>query len=108
MNKIPNLTLGEFGFEGTVKLTSWTEFQSRNGAYGSQDNNENFDGSCNVSTGGDMVVDDYYLIENQESIKDSILDYLLNSYPDLQEQYGYDEEEKFEFMPDVKTKEEFK
>ena len=114
MNEIPAINKGEFGFEGTIKIQSWAGFQTR-----TVDSTELSDGTCRLSTGGDMVVDeprieDYhlnaynYLIENQEIIKESILDYLFNSYPELQEQYGYDDDKKSEFMPDVKSKEEFK
>jgi hypothetical protein len=110
MNEIPGLIKGEFGFEGTVKVNAWSDFQI---------SSKISDGSCRLSIGGDMVIDEpiieeihlnayNYLIENQEEIKKTMLEYLLNSYPDLQEQYGYEGDEKTEFMPHVTTSEEFK
>lgn len=42
-----------------------------------------------------------YAIENQEEIAAAILTALLREYPDMQEDYGYDEEEKAELMPDA-------
>jgi hypothetical protein len=114
MNEIPGLSKGEFGFEGTMKIQAWAEFQST-----TVNSTETSEGTCRLSTGGDMVVNEpkiedfhlnafNYLIENQKTIKDSILNYLLNQYPNLQEQYGYEDDEKSEYMPEVKSKEQFK
>ena len=49
-----------------------------------------------------------YLIENQKLMRDLILNYLFKSYPGLQEKYGYDDDEKSLFMPDLESKEELK
>lgn len=48
-----------------------------------------------------------YLIENEEKILNVILDELFKNYPQLQEDYDYDEDEKEDYMPDVKEKKEF-
>lgn len=121
MNKITDLKLDEdeFGYEAHITLTAWSGFQSRNGAYGAQDSQNPSDGTCYIRTGGDMVVDDptledyhekafNYMIENQESIKQNILNALLVEYPNLQDLYGYDTDEKATYMPDVHTTNDFK
>ena len=63
-----------------------------------------------VSVGGDEMTDQIlpihetalrFLQENQGEILVEILNSLFSYYPQLQEDYGYDEEEKEEFMPDV-------
>ncbi|WP_228452057.1 DUF6985 domain-containing protein [Chryseobacterium sp. G0186] len=43
-----------------------------------------------------------YLQENQKTILDTILNELLKKYPELQKIYEYSEEDKGEFMPDLK------
>ena len=121
MSKIPGLVLDEdeFGFEGEIELYTWKGFQSRNGAYGAQDSEKPSNGIFSIRTGGDMVddepkIEDYhveafnYLIENQAEIKESILNALFAEYPNLQELYGYDPEEKEEYMPEVFKIEDFK
>lgn len=42
-----------------------------------------------------------YVVKHQTKILDAILNELLKQYPKMQAQYGYDEEEKVECMPDV-------
>ena len=63
-----------------------------------------------VSVGGDEMTDQIlpihetalrFLQENQIEILVEILNSLLSYYPQLQEDYGYEGEEKEEFMPDV-------
>lgn len=43
-----------------------------------------------------------YLRENQKAVLENILNELLRQYPGLQENYSYSEEDKIDFMPDVK------
>lgn len=43
-----------------------------------------------------------YLQENQKTILDNILNELLKKYPELQKIYDYSEEDKVDFMPDLK------
>lgn len=43
-----------------------------------------------------------YLQENQKAVLENILNELLRQYPGLQENYSYSEEDKIDFMPDVK------
>ncbi|MFJ7952400.1 DUF6985 domain-containing protein [Lysinibacillus sp. NPDC096418] len=48
-----------------------------------------------------------YVVQNQIKILDAILNELLKQYPKMQAQYGYDEEEKVEYMPDVSHIQDF-
>jgi len=48
-----------------------------------------------------------FLKNNQEQILKNILTELLKEYPSLQEKFGYSDEEKSDFMPDVKDIEGF-
>lgn len=77
--KIPNITLGEFGYEGTIALEAWDDFlTSKNGVYG-------------LDIGGDMVMENpviedehaatyRYIVENQNTIRDSVLEALFENY----------------------------
>lgn len=105
--KIPNLSLGEFGYEGTIELWAWDKFLA------------NSNGVYSIDVGGDMVVDDpkitkehieayNYAIENQENIRDSIIMVLIEKYPQLQSEYGFEEDELEEIMSAVTDKEDFK
>jgi hypothetical protein len=106
-NMIPNILLGEYGYTGTIKLHAWNEYLTDlNGVY-------------DIDFGGDMVEENpvianehvaayNYAIHNQISIRDSIIESLMRNYREMQNQYGYGEDEAEEFMPDVKNKEEFK
>lgn len=98
--------------EGTVFLKAWSGFQSRQGAYVSIDKSLSSDDFVKLKVGGDMVIDNpqitddhinayNYLKENQEQIKDSILNSLLIEYKDLQELYDYDKETATAIMPVV-------
>jgi hypothetical protein len=106
-NIIPNILFGEYGFEGTIELQAWDEFLTDlNGVY-------------DLDIGGDMAednpviaqehIDAYnYAIQNQSSIRESIIRILMEKYPEMKSEYGYDQDEAEEFMPDVKNKEGFK
>ena len=124
--KIPNLEMKTYcgenyefkSIEGSIKLTAWSGYQSRQGAYASVDQ-EQSDGSARLQVGGDMVIDNpeitrehinayNFLTQYQDKIKDAILASLLTQYKDLQEQYGYDPEEAASIMPDVNNISQFK
>ena len=119
MSEIPGLKKGEFGFEGKLVIDSWARYQTRNGAYGAISSDEQSQGICRISTGGDMVQDDpkileshiksyEYIINHQEEIKGILLKRLFSEYPDLQDSYGYDADEKSEYMPDIESVDDFK
>lgn len=107
MNNIPNIKLGEYGYKGSIELNAWDDYLTDlNGVYG-------------LNIGGDMVEDNpsitkehvaayNYAINNQNSIRDSIIRILMEKYPEMQSEYGYDEDEAEEFMPDVTEAEDFK
>lgn len=126
-DKIPSLEIKIYGgdnyelksIEGTIKLNAWIGYQSRQGAYGSVNNDEQSDGTAKLNIGGDMVLDISevtqehvnaynYLTQHQEAIKDTILAALLAQYKDLQGQYGYDAEDAASIMPDVDNISQFK
>lgn len=126
-DKIPSLEIKIYrgdnyelkSIEGTIKLNAWIGYQSRQGAYGSVNNDEQSDGTAKLNIGGDMVLDIpevtqehvnayNYLTQHQEAIKDTILAALLAQYKDLQGQYGYDAEDAASIMPDVDNISQFK
>jgi hypothetical protein len=119
MNTIPNIKLVDDKFEGKISLPIWKDFQNKQGAYGSLDESRISNGEFGISIGGDMVVDypmikiehinayDYLTIHS-EQVQNSILTRLLTDYKNLQTEYGYDEYEAKEFMPDVGKIEQFK
>ena len=116
---IPTVSLikeggGEYEFlslEGTIELASWKDFQRRFGRYATYKRNEYYK-RITLSIGDDEVVENptitqehvaayEYVLKHQEKIKDNILNALFTEYPNLQEQYGYDEEETKELMPKI-------
>ncbi|GMK44218.1 hypothetical protein PghCCS26_13450 [Paenibacillus glycanilyticus] len=93
---IPNLTLGEFGYEGNIPLSSWSER------------------AVTLEIGGDMVEDNpkvtlehvngyNFTIEKQEYIKEIIMEAIFKEYLILRESYGFDVEEANEIMPEINT-----
>lgn len=71
----------------------------------------------NVILGGDKKVETVqdkhlhtfeYLKNNQKQILKSILEKIFSEYKNLQEQYGYDEYDKPEYMPDIDSTAELK
>lgn len=120
---IPNLEIKAFGsnlncIEGIITLNAWKGFQSRQGAYSAMDSRIKSDGTVKIRIGGDMVSENIevtedhekaylYLTDQQDEIKTSILTALLNEYKNLQELYGYSEEDAAILMPDVNDPFEF-
>lgn len=125
IDKIPNLRITVYGsksqiknIEGFVILSAWSGFQSRRGPYASVDKTAPSDGNVKIDVGGDMVADEpvvtqehvnayNFLVSNQDTIKNSILEALLNEYKNLQELYDYDPETAADIMPDVNKVSEF-
>lgn len=105
--KIPNISLNEYGYEGTIELQAWDEFLSDlNGVY-------DLDISCNMNEGDQIITQEQiaaynYVIENQNNIRDSIITELMKVYPEMQSEYDYDEEEAEELMPDISDREDLK
>ncbi len=119
MDEIPNIRLRDNHIEGTISLPVWCNFLSRQGAPGSYETQENVKGIFKISVGGDMVMDQpaitvdhinayKYITNHSEQIQESILTRLLAEYQNLQTEYGYDEEDAKEMMPNVDSIEHFK
>lgn len=123
INKIPSLKLNVEKYddstlesiEGEIELISWIDFQPRQGSYGakSEGSNPSIYGLTVNSDSDQTKVLEFqfkaynYLIKYQEAIKKSILGKLLEHYPSLQADYGYEGEEKDEYMPDITSEEDF-
>lgn len=101
---IPNIELKNGIWIGKIHLNNWNNFF---------ENKEDID----LNIGGDSKVKELeechkngyeYLCSNQENVLNSILKELLIQYPIMQEEYGYEEEELEEIMPNVNQVEDFK
>lgn len=91
-------------WRGNINLNLWNSFF-----------NESMDIELNI--GGDRLIKSIdlkhklayeYLITNQEKLLQIILKALLVEYPVMQEEYGYEDEELNEYMPNVYNIQEFK
>jgi hypothetical protein len=97
--------------EGAINLPTWKGFQSRQGAYNGMDKTGASDGIMKLIVDGNTEADQtavskdqvnayQFIISNQERIKEHILNALLIKYKELQQQYGYGEDDE-SFMPQV-------
>lgn len=91
-------------WRGKVSLSSWSAFFEEKLV-------------IELNIGGDKIVNCIdsrykvayeYLIANQEKILDNILSALLKEYPIMQEEYGYDNDELDEYMPNVSKIHDFR
>jgi hypothetical protein len=99
-------------------LASWRGFQSRIGAYGSQDGPGPSDGFVEIvfapeGRGNEPLNDAeiasvFWVVENEALISKALLESLLKAYPRMQEQYGYSDQEKAELMPEVTSPGDFR
>lgn len=93
----PNNIISD-NYEGEITLTAWKGFQSRQGFYGSKDNNETSNGLVKVFINGRQV--DYvktttqeqinsliFLQDNSEKIRDEILNALYKELPEIRDIY---------------------
>ena len=101
---IPNITNIDGIWRGNLTLDSWNNFF-----------NKEIDIDLNI--GGDKLIVSLnpkhklayeYLVTNQEKILRIILNSLLAEYSTMQEEYGYEDEELDEFMPNVDNIQKFK
>lgn len=104
--------------EGTVTLSAWEGFQSRKGAYNSKDRQKTSDGGVKLTVGEFEISEDLlsvsteqvtaynFLVAQQGHIKEIILNAILPYYKQLQQQYGYEEDD--ESMPNVTATSHFK
>lgn len=104
---------------GKIALPVWKDFQSRQGVYGSLDGKAKLNGEFGISVGGDMFMENptitaehinafEYLSTHAEEICDAILARFLVEYKNLQEEYGFDQADAKEVMPDVEHTGQFK
>lgn len=91
-------------WRGYVTLDLWNAF------FGKESNIE-------LNVGGDKLVECLdirhkaayeYLVSHQEKLLEIILSALLEEYPTMQEEYGYENEELDRYMPNVANIQEFK
>ena len=78
---------------GSVKLSAWAGFQSRQGDYASKDSDEPSDGTVKIDIGGDVAGENLikeehinaykYLVENQTRIKEEIIRSLVKERPEV-------------------------
>ena len=101
---VPNVKQVDGIWRGNVTLDSWNNFF-----------NKTIDIDLNI--GGDKLIESLnskhklayeYLATNQEKLLQIILNALLVEYPIMQEEYGYEDEELDEYMPNVGNIQEFK
>ncbi|HVF85582.1 MAG TPA: hypothetical protein VM821_06350, partial [Abditibacteriaceae bacterium] len=114
----PLLEWGKYFWTGKTVLSAWAGFQTRLGAYESVSSDEPSDGSVELSVetpnneksqpSPEQAAAYEYSLKNQQEIRDAFLTALVTAYPKWQANYGYDEEEAKEFMPDIASAEQFK
>lgn len=101
---IPNVEFINGIWRGKIQLNSWSNF-FENVKY------------IDLNLGGDSKVEKIedrhklayeYIISNQEKLLSLILNELMERYPIMQEEYGYDEDELDEYMPNVNNIVDFK
>lgn len=104
--------------EGTINLSTWAGFQSRQGAYNAIDSSDVSDGTIKIFVGEYVNAEELltlyaeqvhaynFLQEHQSEIQESMLHALLIAYKKLQIEYGYEEDN--EDMPAITAASDFK
>lgn len=96
---IPNINRKDIFWEGSLLLEKWNKFYEE-------------DLQLILNIGGDCIVDEVteihevgynYLVLMQEEILDRIFHVVFENYSSWQDEYGYDDEEKAVFMPDISS-----
>lgn len=96
---IPNINRKDIFWEGSLLLEKWNEFYEE-------------DLQLGLNIGGDCIVDEVteihevgynYLVLMQKEILDKIFHVVFENYSSWQDEYGYDDEEKAVFMPDISS-----
>lgn len=101
---IPNIKQKDDFWEAEIQLESWNEFYD-----------ETLKLTLNVGgeTGVDKVAEVHerayhYLMANQKQLLEVIFNEVYKHYATWQDEYGYDEEEKVLYMPDLHSSHELK
>lgn len=101
---IPNIEFRNGMWNGKIHLDCWSNFFE-----GKNDIDLNIGGDSKTEKLEQIHKNGYeYVISNQEELLNSILNELLKQYSTMQEEYGYDEEELEEIMPNVNQILDFK
>ncbi|AGX44612.1 DUF6985 domain-containing protein [Clostridium saccharobutylicum] len=94
---IPNIELKNGMWNGKIHLEYWNNFFQNK-----EDIELNIGGDSKTEKLEESHKNGYeYISSNQEELLNLILKELLKQYPILQEEYGYEEEELEEIMPNV-------
>ena len=114
----PLLKWDDYYWVGSIFLPAWAGFQARLGSYGAESSTIGSDGSAylNVITPEDKQVSPssqqaaayQHLIEQQEAIRDAILQIIFTNYHQWQEEYSYKDEDIEEFMPNIERIDQLK
>lgn len=94
---IPNMIKKNDIFEGFIELPTWNAYWKKHLKL-----ELNVGGDCLIDQVGEIHKAGYeYLIFEQKSILNCILEKIYNRYGELQDQYEYADDEKEIFMPDL-------
>lgn len=94
---ISNIKSKDGIWRGRIKLNTWNDFFNNNESI-----ELNIGGEANLEKIEERHILAYqYILNNQKKILKIILENLLEEYSFLQEEYGYDENEVNEYMPNV-------
>jgi hypothetical protein len=100
-----------------AKLATWAGFQERGGRYGAKSSNQAGDGSvtvrfapegrgCDLLNASELALIAWFF-EHESEVSQSLQHALVDAYPELREQYGYDADGETE-LPEVRNVEDLK
>lgn len=115
-------------WEGSDVLTSWAGFQARGGPYTSRSssrpsngkvevhvaappgNDEDEDGDSPPPPSPEQVAAYRYLKDNQNKVRDAVIDAVFKEYPKIRKRYdfGEDDEQDDNYMPVIREKDELR
>ena len=104
---------------GKIVLQSWKGFQARQGPYGSRSSKKSSSGSVSLivpppdgKEKGPPTPEQaeayQYLLAHEQAISTAVRSSIYEVYPDWREEYGLDEEEAAELMPDIEGPDQLK
>jgi hypothetical protein len=112
MPPLPEFSWDGYSWTSEIVLPSWAGFQIRRGSYGLVSSPEKSDGRVNLVVMppedapnsppmAEQVKAFQYLMDHDTAISNSVLQGILREYPRMQDQYGYDDNQAQELMPDI-------